>query len=98
MSTMYNNGNSGKSKTIDWSNGSVQKVILTDNTNLTFSNVPKNKNKFELICIQDAIGGRRADFLISSTSPIEFVDNSDKTIQNDPNSCSIVKIKCREEE
>lgn len=34
----YNAGNSGAAKTINWANGSAQKVTLTDNVTFTFTN------------------------------------------------------------
>jgi len=34
----YDNGNSGAAKTIDWDNGQYQKVTVSENTTLSFSN------------------------------------------------------------
>jgi len=33
----YDNGNSGSAKTIDWTNGNKQKLTITENTTLTFT-------------------------------------------------------------
>lgn len=35
---VYDNGNSGVAKTIDWLNGNIQKMALTDDCELTFTN------------------------------------------------------------
>ena len=34
----YDNGNSGAAKTIDWDNGQYQKVAVSENTTISFSN------------------------------------------------------------
>lgn len=52
---IYDNGNSGVSKTIDWSNGSFQKLTLTADCTITFSN-PTN-GRLQLDIIQDGTGG-----------------------------------------
>jgi len=52
----YNNGNSGSSKTVDWTDGQVQKITLTDDCTLTFSNPPGPTN-ITLRVIQDGTGG-----------------------------------------
>lgn len=52
---IYDNGNSGASKTIDWSNGSFQKLTLTADCTITFSN-PTN-GRLQLDIIQDGTGG-----------------------------------------
>lgn len=52
----YDNGNSGTSKTIDWSNGQHQKLTLTGDPTISFSNTKKAHHHLKLI--QDATGGR----------------------------------------
>ena len=52
---IYDAGNSGATKTIDWNNGSVQKVTMTDNCTFTFSN-PVAGKYYKLYLIQDAGG------------------------------------------
>jgi len=47
----YDNGNSGTSKTIDWNNGSVQRLTLTGNCVLTFSNL-QSGGIYTLIVVQ----------------------------------------------
>lgn len=54
---IYDNGNSGAAATIDWSNGDTQKITLTDNCTLTFSNV-KEGQYLTLYVIQDGTGSR----------------------------------------
>ncbi len=56
-SGLYDNGNSGSSKDIDWSNGDRQKVTLTDNVTFTFSNAADGQI-ITLFMYQDATGGR----------------------------------------
>lgn len=68
--TIYNAGNSGTGITIDWSNGPVQKVTLTDNATLTFSNVFTG-GTFTLVLIQDGTGGRTV-----SLTGWDFGDNA----------------------
>lgn len=50
-------GNSGTSKTIDWSTARTQKLTLTDNCTLSFSN-PTAGDTYSLIIHQDGTGGR----------------------------------------
>lgn len=54
---LYDAGDSGTSKAIDWANGPVQKVTLTDNATLTFSNATAGAT-YTLILVQDGTGGR----------------------------------------
>lgn len=54
---LYDAGNSGASLAIDWNNGPVQKVTLTDNATLTFSNATAG-GTYTLILVQDGTGGR----------------------------------------
>lgn len=54
---LFDAGNSGASLAIDWNNGPVQKVTLTDNATLTFSN-PVAGGTYTLILVQDGTGGR----------------------------------------
>jgi len=54
---IYDAGNSGATKTIDWANGNVQKVVMTGNCTFSFSN-PVAGATSKLYLIQDATGGR----------------------------------------
>ncbi|MBU2685723.1 MAG: hypothetical protein KKF27_20970, partial [Gammaproteobacteria bacterium] len=51
----YDNGNSGAAVTIDWNNGNVQKVTMTDNCTFSFTN-PPGPGHYTLRSIQDAGG------------------------------------------
>lgn len=53
----YNNGDSGASKTIDWGNGNKQKITLTANSTLTFTN-PSGPCNIVLKVVQDGTGSR----------------------------------------
>jgi hypothetical protein len=55
----YLNGNSGTSKTIDWSNGQKQSVTMTASCTFTFG-APAGPSNLVLRCVQDATGGRVA--------------------------------------
>ena len=54
---IYDAGNSGTSLAINWNNGPIQKVTLTGNATLTFSN-PQTGSTYTLILVQDGTGGR----------------------------------------
>lgn len=54
---LFDAGNSGTSKAIDWANGSVQKLTLTGNATITFSNATAG-GSYALVLVQDATGGR----------------------------------------
>lgn len=54
---IYDAGNSGTAKTIDWNNGDQQKVTMTGNCIFTFSNV-KVGAAYTLWFVQDGTGGR----------------------------------------
>jgi hypothetical protein len=54
---LHDAGNSGASLTINWNNGPVQKVTLTNNATLTFSNATSG-GTYTLILVQDGTGGR----------------------------------------
>ena len=58
---IYDAGNSGTSKTIDWNNGDQQKVTLTGNVTFTFTNVVAGRN-YVLYLVQDATGSRFPTF------------------------------------
>lgn len=55
--TVYDAGNSGTSITINWNNGPVQKLTLTGNCTVSFSN-PLSGGTYTLILVQDGTGGR----------------------------------------
>lgn len=53
---LYDNGNSGASKDIDWTNGDRQKLTVTASTTLTFSGAIAGK-VLTLEIIEDGTGG-----------------------------------------
>ncbi len=57
LSSIFDNGNSGAAKTIDWDLANVQKVLMTAACTFTFSNL-RAGGRYVLICLQDATGGR----------------------------------------
>jgi hypothetical protein len=54
---LFDAGNSGASKTLDWNDGNEQRITLTDNVTLTLSN-PGDGGRYVLILNQDGTGGR----------------------------------------
>jgi len=54
---IVDNGNSGTSKTIDWTAGNKQKMTLTGNCEVSFTD-PSGSAPLELRLIQDTTGGR----------------------------------------
>lgn len=58
---IYDAGNSGAAKTIDWDNGDQQKVTLTANCTLTFSNVIAGRS-YQLFIVQNGTGGYSITF------------------------------------
>lgn len=55
--SLYSNGNSGTSKTINWNNGQKQKITMTGNCTFTFTN-PLGPCNLVLEVLQDVTGGR----------------------------------------
>lgn len=69
---IYNAGNSGTSKTIDWANSPIQKVTLTGNCTFNFSNAIIG-GTYTLILVQSS-GGNTVT--LGSPTPIwDFGDN-----------------------
>ncbi len=59
--SLYDAGNSGTAKTIDWLNGKAQKLLLTGNCTLTFSN-PRDGGRYVLVLKQDGSGGHTVTY------------------------------------
>lgn len=62
---IYDAGNSGTTKAINWNNGDQQKVTLTGNVTFSFSNVVAGRT-YLLYLVQDGTGGRTCTFPTSS--------------------------------
>lgn len=62
---IFDAGNSGTTKTIDWDNGDQQKVTLTGNVTFAFSNIVAGRT-YLLYLVQDGTGGRSCTFPTSS--------------------------------
>ena len=56
---IYDAGNSGTSKALDWANGPIQKVTMTGNCTFTFSNAIAG-GAYTLILVQNGTGGYSA--------------------------------------
>jgi hypothetical protein len=83
--SIYNNGNSGTSITINWNNGNLQRVTMTGNCTFTFT-APGGIAKVVLQLVQDGTGGFSATWpgtvdwpggtaptLTSAASSVDFV-------------------------
>lgn len=67
---VYDAGNSGTSIALDWNNGPIQKITLTGNATVTFSNAVSGSS-YTLILTQDGTGGRTV-----SLTGWDFGDNA----------------------
>jgi len=65
---IYDNGDGGAAATIDWSNGDTQKITLTANCTLTFTNV-KEGQYLTLYVIQDGTGSRTLTYPVGTKNP-----------------------------
>lgn len=63
----YDNGNSGASKTITWSNGQNQKITVNSNTTLTIGSAP-GVGHYQLRLVMDGTGARTVTFVGISSS------------------------------
>jgi len=62
---IYDAGNSGTTKTINWNDGDQQKVTLNGNVTFSFTNTLAGR-AYVLFLVQDAVGGRSVTFPTSS--------------------------------
>jgi hypothetical protein len=86
--TIYDNGNSGEAKTIDWENGSTQKLTLTDNCVLTFTNVPAG-GYLTLYLLQDGEGSREVTWPEGS----KYADGEAPTLTTTASSIDVIGIR-----
>lgn len=70
---IIDDGNSGTSKTIDWTTGSLHKIAMTGNCAFTFT-APTGVARVQLMCTQDATGGRTATW--PTSAPKVFWSNA----------------------
>lgn len=76
----YDNGNSGTSKTINFENGSNQKITATDDCTLSFSNVEAG-DTVNLQIVMDGSGGHTFTFPAGTKAPngnINIADGADE--------------------
>lgn len=72
--TEYDNGDSGTTKTIDWLNGSLQKVTMTGNCKFTFTLPATGQGFMQLRAIQDTTGSRLLDEIVLATTTFATTD------------------------
>lgn len=60
QSALYDNGDSGAAKTIDWNNGIHQKIRMTDDCTFTFTAPTSWIGDLTLRCLEDGTGSRVA--------------------------------------
>lgn len=83
----YNNGNSGSSININWKLGNKQRLILTDDCTVTFTN-PSGVCNLILKLIQDEIGSRTITFPAS----VKWAGGIAPTLSTDINKIDIVTL------
>jgi len=81
------NGNSGSSKTIDWTAGNKQKITLTDNCAFTFTN-PAGPCNVILKVIQDSTGSRT----VSWPASVKWAGGTAPTLTTTANAVDIVSF------
>jgi len=81
------NGNSGSSKTIDWTAGNKQKITLTDNCTFTFTN-PAGPCNVILKVIQDSTGSRT----VSWPASVKWAGGTAPTLTTTANAVDIVSF------
>jgi hypothetical protein len=84
-SGLYDNGVSGSSKTIDWANGDRQKIELTANCTLTFSN-PLAGQAMGLIVVQDGSGSRT----LSYPTSVKWANGEEPTLTTTPAGIDVI--------
>lgn len=74
----YDNGNSGASTTIDWTSANKQKLTLTDNATINFSN-PSGPCNIILKLVQDATGSRDPIWSVPSGQTLKWAGGTEPT-------------------
>lgn len=85
---IYNNGNSGTSKTINFANGETQKLTLTGNCTISFTNVEEG-DYLTLYLIQDGTGGRTVTWPAGTKS----FDDAFPDLESSASAINIVGIR-----
>jgi len=85
--TLVDNGNSGASKNIDWSNGNKQEITLTANCTLTFTD-PRTSCELQLIVKQDATG----NFTLTFPASVKWSQGTVPTITTDANAIDVISL------
>ncbi len=88
VGAIFDNGNVTGTVTIDWSKGDTQKITLTGNTTLSFSNVTAGAY-LTLWVVQDATGGRTLAFPTGT----KYAGGTVPTITTTANAIDIVGIR-----
>ncbi len=65
---LFDDGNSGTTKTINWNTGNKHIVALTDNVTLTLTN-PKDGGPYLIVLVQDSGGGNAVTWPITVLWP-----------------------------
>lgn len=72
---IYSIGNSGSSKTINWTKGSVQHITLTDNCSITFTGGQSGENY--ILIVKQGTGGNKT---ITWSNTIRWVDDTEVSL------------------
>lgn len=88
--TEFDNGTVSGTATIDWNNGNMQKVTLSDNVTLSYTD-PTGAGRFDLRVIQDVSGGNAVTWPGSQFWP----GGAAPTITAGSNTYDIVTVRYR---
>lgn len=86
---IFDDGNSGSTKTINWNSGQVHKTTLTNNCTFTFSNPITGAITYEMQVTQDATGSRIVTWPVS----VLWVGGAAPTLSTVPGSIDYVSFK-----
>lgn len=81
----YNNGNQGTSYQIDWSNGNIQKIVLTGNTTFSATNITDGTTYIFKVQ-QDGTGNRTGTW---TSSQFKFPNSTPPTLSTGANAVDI---------
>lgn len=84
--TLQNISSSSGVATVDWKNGNIAKLTLTENTTLSFTN-PSYVCSLTLMIVQDATGGHSITF-----PTIKWANGEAPTLNISPNNVSIIRL------
>ncbi len=88
FSTIFDNGNSGSSKTINWTNSNKQKITTTSNCTLTFT-APTYPNNLQLIMIHE---NSTVSYVYTYPGTVKWYGGVKITTTNTANAVDIISL------